>query len=289
MHVGGEGASESIGVLQSLLLGVVEGLTEFLPVSSTGHLIVLNAWLGRSDPAMEIAIQAGAIAAIALLYWRRLFAAVRALRPGAGGGRPNLFALLLVAALPAAVLGLLLEDAISERLFSTSTVAVALIVGGVLLWALERWQRTRTVEGGQAVAGQPGDVVETITLRQALLIGLWQCLALVPGTSRSGATIAGGMLVGCSRTAAAEFSFLVGLPILFGASALKFVKDADRLTGPLLHDFLIASVAAFVTALAVVVPFVAFLRRHTFVPFAVYRIGFGALLLLLIALGRLPA
>lgn len=284
MHAGGEGANESIGVLQSLLLGVVEGVTEFLPVSSTGHLIALNAWLGRSDPAMEIAIQAGAIAAIALLYWRRLFAAVRALRPGAGGGRPNLFALLLVAALPAAVLGLLLEDAISEQFFSTSTVAIALIVGGVLLWTLERWQRTRL-----AVAGQPGDVVETITLRQALLIGLWQCLALVPGTSRSGATIAGGMLVGCSRTAAAEFSFLVGLPILFGASALKFVKDADRLTGPLLHDFLIASVAAFVTALAVVVPFVAFLRRHTFVPFAVYRIAFGALLLLLIALGRLPA
>lgn len=284
MLVGGEGANESVGVLQALLLGVVEGLTEFLPVSSTGHLIVLNAWLGRSDPAMEIAIQAGAIAAIALLYWRRLFAAVRALRPGAGGGRPNLFALLLVAAMPAAVLGLLLEDAISEWLFSTSTVAIALIVGGVLLWALERWQRTRL-----AVKGQPGEVVETITLRQALLIGLWQCLALVPGTSRSGATIAGGMLVGCSRTAAAEFSFLVGLPILVGASALKFVKDADRLSGPLLHDFLIASVAAFVTALAVVVPFVAFLRRHTFVPFAVYRIAFGALLLLLIAVGRLPA
>lgn len=284
MHVGGEGASESIGVLQSLLLGVVEGLTEFLPVSSTGHLIALNAWLGRSDPAMEIAIQAGAIAAIAVLYWRRLFAAVRALRPGANGGRPNLFVLLLVAALPAAVLGLLLEDAISERLFSTSTVAIALIVGGVLLWGLERWQRTRL-----AVAGQPGDVVETITLRQALVIGLWQCLALVPGTSRSGATIAGGMLVGCSRIAAAEFSFLVGLPILVGASTLKFAKDADRLTGPLLHDFLIASVAAFATALAVVVPFVAFLRRHTFVPFAVYRIGFGALLLLLIAMGRLPA
>jgi undecaprenyl-diphosphatase len=284
MFSGDGGSSEPVGVLQSILLGVVEGLTEFLPVSSTGHLIVFNAWLGRSDPAMEVAIQAGAIAAIAVLYWQRLWDAVRALRPGSGTGRTNLLALILVAAIPAAVVGLLLEDAISAHLFSTLTVAIALILGGVLLWWLERWQRAQAL-----VAGRSGEVVETITLRQAFVIGLWQCLALVPGTSRSGATIAGGMLVGCSRTAAAEFSFLVGLPILFGASALKLVQDADRLTGPLLRDFAIASGASFVTALAVVVPFVAFLRRHTFVPFAVYRIGFGGLLLLLIALGRLPA
>jgi undecaprenyl-diphosphatase len=130
--------------------------------------------------------------------------------------------------------------------------------------------------------------LDAISVRQALGIGLFQCLSLVPGTSRSGATIAGGLLLGCSRPAAAEFSFLVGLPILYGASLLKLVEDADRLTGPLLRDFVVALLASFVTALAVVGPFVAYLRRHTFVPFAVYRIAFGGLLLVLIAAGRLP-
>ncbi len=284
IHGGEGGSAEPIGVLQSLLLGVVEGLTEFLPVSSTGHLIATNAWLGRSDPALEVAIQAGAILAIAVLYWRRLWDAVRTLRAGSGPGRTNLLVLLVVAAAPAAVAGLCLEDWISARLFSTSTVAIALIAGGVLLWWLERWYAARPGE-----TASQGQVVETITVRQALGIGVWQCLALVPGTSRSAATIGGGMLMGCSRTAAAEFSFLVGLPILLGASTLKLVQDIDRLSGPLLRDFAIASGAAFVTALAVVVPFVAFLRRHTFVPFAVYRIGFGALLLVLVGTGRLPA
>jgi undecaprenyl-diphosphatase len=264
--------TEPIGPLHALVLGVVEGLTEFLPVSSTGHLIVVNAWLGRSDPAMEVAIQAGAITAIAVLYWRRLATAVRmAVRPCPG--RTSLLWLLVVAALPATVVGVLAADWIEAHLFSVRTVGCALVAGGILLWVLERWLRGRPAA---AVAE-----VEGITLRQAFGIGVCQCLALVPGVSRSGATIGGALALGCSRTAAAEFSFLVGLPILYGASLLKVAQDGARLTGPLLPDLLVASAAAFVTALLVVVPFVAFLRRHTFVPFAVYRIAFGGLLLAL--------
>ncbi len=268
---------EPIGAWHAILLGLVEGLTEFLPVSSTGHLIVANAWLGRSDPAMEVAIQAGAISAIAVLYWRRLWDAVSTLaRPQPG--RVNLLWLLVVAALPATVIGLLFDDWLEAHLFSVRTVAWALIVGGVLLWVLERWQK------GRAAAERP---LEHMTIGHALGIGVFQCLALVPGTSRSAATIAGGMVFGFTRPAAAEFSFLVGLPILYGASFLKLWQDADRLTGPLLRDFLLASATSFVTALAVVGPFVAFLRRHTFVPFAIYRIAFGALLLVLVARGGL--
>jgi undecaprenyl-diphosphatase len=271
--------AEPIGFLHALILGVVEGLTEFLPVSSTGHLIVANAWLGRSDPAMEVAIQAGAITAILVLYWPRLWNSLRTLGRSQSRGGTNLLILLAVAAVPAAVIGLACDDWIEAHLFSVRTVAWALIVGGIALWALEWWQRGRDQATAQSL--------ETLTIKQALALGFFQCLALVPGTSRSASTIAGGLVVGLSRTAAAEFSFLVGLPILYGASALKLAQDYERLTGPLLSDFLVASAAAFVTALAVVGPFVAFLRRHTFVPFAVYRIAAGAVLLWLIGRGSL--
>lgn len=266
----------TVGTWHAVVLGLVEGLTEFLPVSSTGHLIVVNSWLGHSDPAMEVAIQAGAISAIVVLYWRRLLDAARTLlRPNAG--RVNLLWLLVVAALPAAVLGLLADHWIEAHLFSVRTVAWALIVGGAVLWGLERLYAKRP-----NAASIP---LEGMTLKHALAIGICQCLALVPGTSRSAATIAGGLALGYARTAAAEFSFLVGLPILYGASFLKLVHDRERLTGPLLADFVIASAVSFVTALVVVVPFVAFLRRHTFVPFAIYRIGFGVLLLVLLGRG----
>lgn len=272
------GLVEPIGTWHALILGIVEGLTEFLPVSSTGHLIVANSWLGRSDPAMEVAIQAGAITAIVVLYWRRLFDALRTVaRPV--GDRTNLLWLLLVAALPAAVVGILCGDWIEANLFSVRTVAWALILGGVVLWGLERWYARRP-----QAASRP---LEGMTLRHAFGIGVCQCLALIPGTSRSAATIAGGLVFGYARTAAAEFSFLVGLPILYGASLLKLRHDGARLTGPLLPDFLVATGVSFVTALLVVGPFVAFLRRHTFVPFAIYRIAFGALLLVLIGRGAI--
>jgi undecaprenyl-diphosphatase len=212
-------AQEPIGLLHSIVLGIVEGLTEFLPVSSTGHLIVANALMGRSEPAFEVAIQIGAITAIVVLYRAKLLAAARDLlgvpaSTDAARAKPrvNLFLLLLVAALPAASLGLLIDDWIEERLFDTTVVATTTVVGGVLLLVLEAWLRRRER------AGHPPDVgVDAMTLRHAFVIGMFQCLALIPGTSRSGSTIAGALIVGMRRPAAAEFSFLVGLPILYGA------------------------------------------------------------------------
>ncbi len=276
-------AQEPIGFLHSVVLGIVEGLTEFLPVSSTGHLIVANALMGRSEPAFEVAIQIGAITAIVVLYRAKLLAAARDLlgapaSTDAARAKPrvNLFLLLLVAALPAASLGLLIDDWIEERLFDTT------VVGGVLLLVLEAWLRRRER------AGHPPDVgVDAMTLRHAFVIGLFQCLALIPGTSRSGSTIAGALIVGMRRPAAAEFSFLVGLPILYGACGWKLAKNLDWLQGPMLVDLLVAMAAAFVTALLVVKPFVRFLQRHTFVPFAVYRVLAGLAMFAWIASGRI--
>jgi undecaprenyl-diphosphatase len=279
------GLAEGPGTLGALILGLVEGLTEFLPVSSTGHLIVTNRFLGQSDPTYEVAIQAGAITAIAVLYWRRLVDALRTVFSGVtSGGRVNLLFLLVVGAIPAAVLGLFLDDLIESILFGAATVATTMVIGGVLLLYLERWLARRG--GGAADTGVD---LEAMTLRHALWIGLFQCLALIPGTSRSGATIAGAMVLGLRRTAAAEFSFLVGLPILYGACALKAMKDWERISGPLLEDFLIGAGASFVTALIIVGPFVRYLKRHTFRPFAWYRIVAGLALAGMILAGRIPA
>jgi undecaprenyl-diphosphatase len=268
-------------LFQAAVLGLVEGLTEFLPVSSTGHLIVAQRLLGleasETNNVFAIGIQLGAITAILVLYWRRLLtAATQVLRPV--GGQPNLLWQIAIAALPAIVLGLLLDDWIDAHLFSSPVVAGTLLLGGVLLLWLERWRRGRG-EGGLDLAQMP--------YRIAFWIGVWQCLALVPGTSRAGATIAGALLLGLSRTAAAEFSFLVGLPILYGAALYKLVGYRAMLQGDLLLPFLVGSAVAFVSALAVVGPFVAFLRRHDFVPFAWYRIVAGVVLAVLCAVGYL--
>jgi undecaprenyl-diphosphatase len=266
-------ADGGIGPLQALLLGLVEGLTEFLPVSSTGHLIVVNRLLGSADPRFEIAIQIGAITAILVLYRRRLLTAARGLLTGSAGGGPNLLVLLVVAAIPAALIGIALEDPL-ETLFDPLVVAITTLAGGVLLLLLEGWLGRRAAAGAPLAHG-----LERMTLRDAFGIGLFQCLALIPGTSRSGATIAGALLLGYRRPAAAEFSFLLGLPILYGACLLKLFGGDGGIDAALGRDLLLAMLAAFVSALLVVGPFVRFLERRTFVPFAVYRLLLGTALL----------
>ncbi|MFY9342140.1 MAG: undecaprenyl-diphosphate phosphatase [Planctomycetota bacterium] len=274
------GPDPGIGLFDAIVLGLVEGLTEFLPVSSTGHLILVQRWLDL--PASEvnntfaIGIQMGAITAILVLYWRRLWDALRTVAAPQRGA-PNLLWQIAVAAAPAVVLGLLADDWIDAHLFSAWVVVATMVVGGVLLLVLERWLRGRN--GGSELAG--------MGYRAAFLIGLCQCLALVPGTSRSAATIAGAMLLGLSRPAAAEFSFLVGLPILYGASLWRLAKHAPALTGELLLPLVVATLVAFASALAVVGPFVRFLRGHTFAPFAWYRIVVGLLLAAAVATGWL--
>ncbi|MEO6594167.1 MAG: undecaprenyl-diphosphate phosphatase [Planctomycetota bacterium] len=258
-----------LGLFEAVVLGLVEGITEFLPISSTGHLIVAQRFLGLAEGGANnvfaIGIQMGAITAILVLYWRRLLAAARTMmRPTAA--EPNLLWQIAIAALPAIGLGLLCDNWIDEHLFSTKVIAATMVIGGALLFWLERF-----------LAGKSALVPELAQMpyRTALWIGLFQCLALVPGTSRSAATIGGAMLLGLSRTAAAEFSFLVGLPILYGASLYKLVKHRDLLTSDVVAPFAVGTAVAFVSALLVVVPFVRYLRRHTFRPFAWYRIAAG--------------
>jgi len=269
---------ESITLVAALVIGLVEGVTEFLPVSSTGHLIVAQELLSAQNKTLTVGIQVGAITAILLLYGRDVLAGLRTLPRARSSGAPNLLLQIAVAALPAAVLGVLLEKPITS-LFGPMVVAVTTLAGGVLLLALESWLRRR--------GDRPQFERAQFSYRQALWIGCWQCLALVPGTSRSAATIAGAMLLGSSRGAAAEFSFLVGLPILYGAAGLKLEKNWHEVTGPLLVPFVVATVVAFLTALVIVRPFVSYVRSHSFVPFAIYRLAFGVLLLVGIASGWL--
>ena len=275
---GGEGV---LGWFEATVLGLVEGLTEFLPVSSTGHLIVAQRMLGLpagdASNTFAIGIQIGAITAILVLYWRRLLDAMRTVaKPQLG--KPNLLWQIMVAAIPAIVVGLLLDDWIDENLFSATVVAYTLVIGGVLLLVLERFLKNRS---------ETVEELSSMSYRTAFYIGLWQCLALVPGTSRSGATIGGALVLGLSRTAAAEFSFLVGLPILYGAAIYKLIKMRDVLTSDMVMPFAVGTIVSFLAALAVVKPFVSFLRRHNFVPFAWYRIVVGIALIWLISTGYL--
>ncbi len=266
----------AVSLLDAVWLGLVEGLTEFLPVSSTGHLIVANRLLGVAESPLTVGIQLGAISAILVLYWRPLLEGLRTQSLKRLRTKPNLWAQIMVAAVPAATLGWLLDDWIESRLFSAEFVAATMTIGGVLLLLVER-----VIRGNSPRI----DSLADISYATAFLIGCFQCLALMPGTSRAGATIAGALLLGLSRTAAAEFSFLVGLPIVYGAGVFKLVSERECVQGPLLAPMLVGAIVSFVSAIVVVRPFVAFLRAHTFAPFAWYRLLGGALLAVACASG----
>jgi len=264
---------EAPSLVTALILGIVEGLTEFLPVSSTGHLIVAGSLLnytGEQAKTFEIVIQAGAILAVCWEYRARLGSVLRGLFTERSAQR---FAVnLLIAFLPAAVLGLAFNRAIKSYLFAPVPVACAFVVGAfVILWA-ERRQRTR-----------PGAVritaVDAMRWTDALLVGCAQALALIPGTSRSGATIIGGMLFGLSRVAATEFSFFLAIPTLFAATGYSLWKDASILSAQALPAFGVGFAAAFVSAFACVRWLIRYVSHHDFVPFAWYRIAFGVVIL----------
>ncbi|HMA32449.1 MAG TPA: undecaprenyl-diphosphate phosphatase [Casimicrobiaceae bacterium] len=260
-------------LLVSLILGIVEGLTEFLPVSSTGHLIVAGSLLGYTGDrakVFEIVIQAGAILAVCWEYRARIAFAVTGLFDDRVAQR---FALnLLVAFMPAAVLGLAFAKYIKGWLFAPVPVAAASVIGAfVIIWAERRQQRrpaTITI-----------DSVDAMTWMDALKVGIAQAFALIPGTSRSGATIIGGMLFGLSRRAATEFSFFLAIPTLLAACAYEFVKNRHLLSAQDLHGFAVGFVAAFVSAFLCVRWLIRYVSRHDFLPFAWYRIAFGAIIL----------
>ena len=250
-----------------ILLGIVEGLTEFLPVSSTGHLILATELLGFDAQAwavFNIAIQPGAILAIVVLYWRTFMDVLKGLlkwEPSAVAFTRN----LLIAFFPAVVLGLAFGDQIDLLLENAIVVAWALIIGGVAILVVEKLAKT-TDAGG--VAGVP--------FKTAIGIGLVQCIAMIPGVSRSGATILGAMAMGVDRKTAAEFSFFLALPTLTGATVLQLYKNRDALTPDDFGAIAIGFVVSFVVALVVVKAFLKVITRYGFAPFAWYRIVAGA-------------
>ncbi|HKW80692.1 MAG TPA: undecaprenyl-diphosphate phosphatase [Casimicrobiaceae bacterium] len=260
-------------VLVAAILGLVEGLTEFLPVSSTGHLIVAGSLLGYTGERaklFEIVIQAGAILAVCWEYRARLWAVLRGLPRERAAQR---FALnLLIAFLPAAVLGLAFGNAIKSRLFAPVPVAAAFIVGAlVILWA-ERRQKRRP----DSVLI---DSVDRMSWRDALKIGIAQAFALIPGTSRSGATIIGGMLFGLSRRAATEFSFFLAIPTLFAATGYELVKSRQLVSSADLSMIGVGFAVALVSAFFTIRALLRYVAHHDFVPFAWYRIAFGLVIL----------
>ena len=253
-------------LLDALILGVVEGITEFVPVSSTGHLILARDFLGYPVERFDVlvfVIQLAAILAICLLYIGRLWRVLIDL-PSKPEARRFVVA-IAVAFVPSVVLGLLLDDFMKRVLFTPWVVAVALLVGGVVILVIER------------LAHRPRfhDTAE-VPPATALGIGLCQTVSMIPGVSRAGATIMGGVVLGLDRKAAAEFSFFLAIPTMLGASLLDIYKGWDRLDASLGLDIAVASLAAFVTAIIVVRAFVRFLGSHTFAPFGWYRIAAGA-------------
>lgn len=256
-------------LLDAVILGLVEGVTEFIPVSSTGHLILVGNWLafeGETATTFEIFIQLGAILAVLWLYRAKVFGALAEARtsPAARHFLLN----LAIAFVPAAALGFLIHDFITEVLFTPRVVALTMVVGGVAILVIERWHRPATAA-----------TVEEMSHGQALGVGLAQCLSLIPGVSRSGATIMGALALGTGRVAATEFSFFLAIPVMFAATTYQLLGSLGALSIDDLPVFAIGFGISFLSAVVVVKAFLGFVSRHSFAPFAWYRIVFGLLLL----------
>ena len=259
---------------KAAVMGVVEGLTEFLPISSTGHLILAGALLGFDDDkakVFDIAIQTGAIFAVILVYWQKICDTLVTLPSSKVSQR---FALnVLIAFTPAVVLGLLFGKAIKANLFNPVVVASTFIIGGfIILWAEKRQQhnpKLATITD-----------VDEMTAMDALKVGLVQCFAMIPGTSRSGATIIGGMLLGLSRKAATDFSFYLAIPTLIGAGAYSLYKERALLSMADAPMFGVGLVVSFISAWLCIKWLLKFIATHSFVGFAYYRIVFGVIVLL---------
>lgn len=278
-----------IEILKVVFLGIVEGITEWLPVSSTGHMILVDEFLklGMTEAFMElflVVIQLGAILAVPILFWNKLVPFGKGKSPEEKRRIWNLWLKVIVGVLPAAVLGFLLDDLLDTYLYNFVVVAVALVVYGVLFIVIERVRRGKEFRI---------ESVYDLTYRDALVIGCYQVLSLIPGTSRSGSTILGGMLTGVSRTAASEFSFFLAIPVMLGASLLKVAKFAieyidapdptvyipDGAALPYVIYLLVGIVVAFLISVTVIKFLMSFVKRHSFAAFGVYRIVLGAVLI----------
>ncbi|MGZ8998207.1 MAG: undecaprenyl-diphosphate phosphatase [Allosphingosinicella sp.] len=269
-------------LLTIILLGIVEGLTEFIPVSSTGHLILAGELLGFDNEAsgtFHIVIQLGAILAVIVVYWRRFWDVAVGLLGWKTG--PVAFTRnLLLGFLPSMAIGAVAYNAVRRMLESPMIVAVALIAGGIAILLIERMTNRREVLiNPDSSADAAMDKVEEMSWRTALGIGLIQCLSMIPGVSRSGATIMGALALGVDRRTAAEFSFFVAVPTMIGASAYALYKSGGSLGADRMSDIAIGFGVSFLVALLVIKAFVAIVSRHGFAPFAWYRIVVGGIAL----------
>ena len=274
-------------IIKAIILGIVEGITEWLPVSSTGHLILVSEFvnLDKSDDFKEmfdVVIQLGAIMAVVVIFWSKIWPFGKKNNPvpykESGFGsyiKKDIFVMwfkVLAACIPAAVVGLLLDDWIDEHLYNPWTVAIALIVFGIAFIVVENWNKNKTPKVNS---------ISDLTYKMAFIIGCFQLLAaLFPGTSRSGATIVGALLIGISRTVAAEFTFFLAIPVMFGASLLKIVKFGGSMSGGELAVLLTAMVTAFVVSLFVIKFLMDYIKKHDFKVFGWYRIVLGILVIL---------
>lgn len=264
-----------MNIIQAILLGIVEGLTEFLPVSSTGHMIVVSSWMGidRQDftKFFEIVVQMGAILAVVVLYWRKFFDFTRA----------DFYKKIIIGVIPALILGYIFADKIDRLLESPLVVGVMMLVGGIILLFVDGWFKIPQV-----------DDEKDMNIFQALRIGFWQCLAMIPGVSRSAASIIGGMQQKLTRELAAEFSFLLAVPTMAAATGYKLLKafkdDPKMLTNSHnLEVLAIGNVVAFIVAVIAIKSFIDYLKKHGFKLFGYYRIIVGIIIIALVWKGIL--
>lgn len=255
---------------QAFILALIEGLTEFLPISSTGHMIIGSSVMGiQSDPFVKlftICIQLGAILSVLVLYFKRFFKSV------------NFYFKLIIAFIPAAIFGVLLSDKVDQMLESPLTVGISLVAGGVILLFVDKWFNNATI-----------NTEEEINYITALKIGFFQCLAMIPGVSRSGATIVGGMSQKLTRKAAAEFSFFLAVPTMFAATAKKlldFYKEGHHITSDQMQILAFGNIIAFIVALLAIKSFIGYLNKNGFRIFGWYRIIAGAVIIILLYSGH---
>ena len=262
-------------LFKALIMGIVEGITEFLPVSSTGHLIIVGNFInftGKFATMFEIVIQLGAILAVVFYFRRKIWASIQNIMPGQWGF--SLWFKMFIAFLPSAVLGLILNNYIEQHLFSSFTVAIALIIGAIMMLLVER-----------AFGRYKIDNIDRIGIKKSFLIGVAQCMSLIPGMSRSASTIMGGMIMGLSVKAAAEFSFFLAIPTMFAATGYSLFKGFTALTLIEWEALVVGFIISFIVALLVVDKFLDFLGKHSLKSFAYYRLVVGILMIALILAG----
>lgn len=266
-----------IEILKVIFLGIVEGITEWLPISSTGHMLLVDEFitLNMSEEFKEmffVVIQLGAIIAVVVMFWNKMwpFQFKDKTQPKVKMNTINMWLKVVVACIPSAVLGLLFDDLLEEYFGNAVTIAIMLIVYGIAFILVENWNKKRTPKV---------ETLDDISYKTAFIIGMFQVLSMIPGTSRSGATIVGALLIGVSRTAAAEFTFFLAVPTMVGASLLKLVKFGFAFTSAELITLAIGMVVAFVVSVLCIKFLMSFIKKHDFKPFGWYRIVLGIIVL----------